>query len=939
MTTAIMPPIPTILLAALLATTTQADTIEVRTTPAPDTFPLVGQAPAAIVCDPDDATVVSIAANLLADDVRRVTNLRPQVLDAPPTRADALVVIGAVGASRPIDALIRTGKLNVAAIKDQWEAYTIAVINDPFPNVNRALVIAGADRRGAAYGVFTLSESIGVSPWYYWADVPTAHQNQLHIVDETIVQGAPSVKYRGIFINDEDWGMHPWAARQIDTDIRDIGPKTYARVFELLLRLKANYIWPAMHACTQAFNSYPQNKHVADDYAIVMGASHCEPMLRNNVTEWNHRTMGAWDYETNRDGVYKYWEDRVEANGRFENLYTVGMRGIHDSDMPGGGSLADKRRRLERVIRDQREILARHVNADPADVPQIFCPYKEVLAIYADGLDLPDDITIVWPDDNFGYIRNLSAPAERRRSGGSGVYYHLSYLGQPEDFLWIASTSPALIAYEMGKAYAFGADRVWIFNVGDIKPAEVEMEFGLRLAYDINSYPPQHALDFIEDWAARTFGPAHAEAIAAVEKAYYRLTQQAKPEHINRVPFTSAERARRRAEYRAIVEQADAINARLDPKYRDAFFQLVLYPVKCAAEMDRKHTCMAEGDANGALDAHYAIRELTGYYNQRVAGGKWNGMMNANPNARPVFALPSAERVWHATREPVYLFQLEPKEAELSGAMQLQDNRIVATAPGKQPERNAHRTVFTLDADQARRATVHFLARCPDDNHDSWFVDFNGDRAVSNDQPTGDATRWLRIMDVDVKAGANRLTITQREGGTEIAAVALTAPGPGPHQPEINPRHTIPAGRCAAARDTSASQWHKIEGLGIEPHAMTVLPFASQPIDPEAYRKAPAITYAFTTEGDAESCTIEARFVPTHRINDGMHLRYAVTVDDGPPQVRDINAPEWSATWSRNVLHGYSSASTEHDVRPADKHEVTIYLLDPGMVLSQLRIY
>ena len=290
--------------------------------------------------------------------------------------------------------------------------------------------------QGAAFGVFELSKRIGVSPWYWWADVQPEKRDNLFVRGGTIIDGPPSVKYRGIFLNDEDWGLKPWAAANMDTDIKDIGPKTYAKIFELLLRLKANFIWPAMHPCTKAFYYYKDNPKVADQYAIVVGSSHCEPMLRNNVDEWtdNFQTEygkkpGPWRYDTNEKEIHRYWDDRAVESAKYESVYTIGMRGIHDGSMPGPKDEGEKIKLLDKVIADQRRILAARLKKPVEEIPQIFCPYKEVLRLYQKGLDLPDDVTNVWADDNHGYIRQLSTPGEQHRSGKSGVYYHLSYWG------------------------------------------------------------------------------------------------------------------------------------------------------------------------------------------------------------------------------------------------------------------------------------------------------------------------------------------------------------------------------------------------------------------------------------------------------------------------------------------------------------------------------
>jgi hypothetical protein len=588
-----------------------------------------------------DFKVVHIAADCLASDVEGVTGVKPRISPGLTGLSKNVVLIGTIGSSEPIDQLIRAGKLDVKSIAGKWESFVIETVANPLPGVRSALVIAGSDRRGTAFGVFELSEAIGVSPWVWWADVAPSHRDALVIGPGAHVQGPPSVKYRGIFINDEDWSLQPWAAKTFEPETNDIGPKTYAKVCELLLRLKANYLWPAMHPCTKAFNIYPQNKIVADDYAIVMGSSHAEPMLRDNVTEWDPKARGEWDYDKNRDGILKYWEERLQENGHYENTYTIGMRGIHDSPMPGGGSTADKVARLQRVIDDQRALIGRDVNANVEQAPQIFVPYKEVLTLYQNGLKVPPDVTLVWPDDNHGYIRELSTPEEQQRPGGSGIYYHVSYWGAPADYLWLCTTPPALVWEEMHKAYDNGARTVWVLNVGGLKKSAIDMDFFLSMAWDIDAWNETAQTAFLADWSKRTFGKEHAADIAAILDEYFRLNYPSKPEHLLHAQFSDNynEKQRRLEWFARLVEKTNTLYAKMPPEKKDAFYELVVYPVRCSALINQKILSPSPDEAEKAYEQ---IQTETQYYNEQLAGGKWNHIMSANPHNQPVFQKPSA---------------------------------------------------------------------------------------------------------------------------------------------------------------------------------------------------------------------------------------------------------------------------------------------------------
>jgi hypothetical protein len=637
--------------------------------PQPGDFPLVaadGRA-APIIVDGGEPRVVAIAGSCLADDVERVTGHKPAVLGAA-IDPGPLLIVGTIDGSRAIKSLVDAGRLDVSDLKGQWESFKIVRAGD-------ALVIVGSDRRGAAFGVFEVSRAIGVSPWYWWADVPPKHRDALFIATDSQRVGPPSVKYRGIFLNDEDWGLQPWAAKTFEPEAGDIGPKTYAKVFELLLRLKANYCWPAMHPCTKAFNADPRNAKVADDYAIVMGSSHAEPMLRNNVGEWPHDQAAKWNPVTNLPGVLDYWDTRVRANAKYQNTWTLGMRGIHDSGMPGGGTIQEKRDRLQQIIAAQRDMLARHVDKNVAAVPQTFCPYKEVLDIYRAGLSLPDDVTIVWPDDNYAHIRQLSDARERARSGRSGVYYHLSYNGRPHDYLWLESIPPALIWFEMTEAFEFGADRLWVANVGDLKPIEAGMTLFLELAWQADRYGPDVARAFLRDFYIEQFGPDHGDAIADVKREYFRLCAVRKPETLgwNTVyPNTpvrdgewSDEQAARFVEqWQDVARRTDEIAARLAPEQRPAYFELVQYPADAAAAMARKmiyaersRRLAAHGDlaantyADQAEAAAGRIGELTRQYNEQL-GGKWRHMMSDHPRNLPVFGPPVVARADPQAKAP-----------------------------------------------------------------------------------------------------------------------------------------------------------------------------------------------------------------------------------------------------------------------------------------------
>jgi hypothetical protein len=614
-----------------------------------------------ILVEPFEERGVIRATDDLFEDIGRVIGARPTFKGDETHR---LVIIGTLGRDKDIDRLVTAGKIQTNGIAGEWESYVLQIVKQPAPGVDEALVIAGSDRRGTIFAIYELSEMIGVSPWNWWADVPVRKKKTLALRGDIRRQGPPAVKYRGIFLNDEDWGLRPWASKTFEPETGNIGPKTYAKIFELLLRLRANYIWPAMHPDTRAFNFYPTNKELADAYGIVMGSSHCEQMLCDNVDEWKPELNGDYNYVANRDGVLKYWEQRVRENGRFDNVYTLGMRGIHDGAMPGGGTEREKAERLHHIIADQREMLTRLVNTNVATVPKIFCPYKEVLPLYRLAPDIPDDITLVWPDDNYGYIRQFSNERERKRSGGAGVYYHVSYYGPPRDYLWLCSTPPALIAEEMCKAFDYGANKVWILNVGDLKPAELDIEFFLKLAWNPHAWNGTNTYDLLEKQIARDFGAANGGELTSILAEYYRLNFQRKPEHMGfdltntfSTNLNGDEVQHRLDAWRALLNRVDAAERKIPAESRDVFFELVSYPVRAAALMNEgalatAKYCSGDGEEVFAVEARRAQEEIvpqTESYNSQIAGGKWRGIMSWNPRGQVDFKVPTVRKVVPAT--------------------------------------------------------------------------------------------------------------------------------------------------------------------------------------------------------------------------------------------------------------------------------------------------
>lgn len=624
-----------------------AEPISVYFAPTSDAFPLAG---ARIVTDAKDDKLIGKVADMFSGDLERVTGRKGVVSHRMAKRGN--LVFGTTRSSH-VRTLVSRGLIDLSPISGGYERFIIANIGDG------TLAVVGNDPRGAAYGLLTLSEKIGVSPWYWWGDVPVDRHDEV-FVRARHVSRSPSVRYRGIFINDEDWGLYEWAARNFEPETGSIGPKTYRKVCELLLRLRCNMLAPAMHLCSHTFYSHPENKVIADEYGIMITTSHCEPLLFNNLSsyEWRGDRDGEWDYGTNRETIYRKLDARVKEASPYENIYTMGLRGLHDEGMRGNYTMDDRVSLLEKAVDDQRGILSRHIARPIDSIPQILIPYKEVQHIYEHGMKVPGHITLVWPDDNFGYMKMLSNPEERKRPGRSGVYYHISYLGVPHDYLWLSTTPPQLMYEEMKKAYDTGADRYWLLNVGDIKPMELSIQLFFDMAWDFSRFSYDNVNDYQADYLAGIFGREYRDEFQHMLDEYYRLAWSRKPEHMgwerewDSPEFTGMKNTEfsfenyndaksRLADYAAISESAEKIMAGLPERLRPAFFEMVGYPVVASAQMNRKFL-MAQlnqeladsgefGKANWAgeeaVKAFRDLERLTRDYND-LLGGKWRHMMS-----------------------------------------------------------------------------------------------------------------------------------------------------------------------------------------------------------------------------------------------------------------------------------------------------------------------
>ncbi len=676
---------------------------------------------------------VSPALEMLSEDVKDVTGsaLKISTDYKKFDKIEICLIAGTIGKNKKFDRYLKKNKVPVDTLFAHPESFRIQVVKT---NKSTALVIAGGDDHGTAYGLLEISRLIGVSPWKWWADAEPVKQSNVYFQTDKVIETYPSVRYRGIFLNDEDWGLMPWASETLapGSPKGTIGPKAYERICQLLLRLRANMLWPAMHECTKPFYLVPGNYETAAKYGIYIGTSHCEPLLCNIANEWKTAEFGEYNYNTNSEKVLDYWSRRVDSTKNTPAIYTIGMRGLHDGKMLGTKTVDESRELLQKVITDQRNMLAKSIGKPLKDIPQVFIPYKEVLDVYDSGLQVPGDITLVWCDDNYGYISRLSNPEEQKRPGGAGVYYHVSYWGRPHDYLWLASTSPALINYEMTRAWQNGAQKLWVLNVGDIKPAEYLTEYFLDLAWNIgkpseveivnnhenppglrkdeiakNPDVPHYALH-LYSFMEREFGSEFAQYLTEIMQQYYLLANQRKPEHMawtrveepgypgGKTPVIDSDLNEKEAldridKYTTLENRVRVIEEKIPASKRAAYYQLVSYPVYGASLLNQKllyaqlsrqkvltDTIFAKDCASASWFAYNEIQRLTNYYCKEMSNGKWDLMMSSHPRDLNVFSAPVLPEIFKnisakPIKTPRVILRSQEISNEISQAVKLPD--------------------------------------------------------------------------------------------------------------------------------------------------------------------------------------------------------------------------------------------------------------------------
>lgn len=933
-----------------------------------------------ILLDKSDAKVVHIATDLLVRDIKSISGKAPKVVLNPPKNSKYLIIAGTLN-SKYIKQLQKEGKLTVSNLTDTWENYSIQHVNAPFKGIESAMVIIGSDRRGAAYGILELSRKLGVSPWEWWADVAPEKRENIKLTIRKENFTGPSVKYRGVFLNDEDWGLERWATLNFEPEAGDMGPKTYAKIFELLLRLRANTIWPAMHSSTEPFYSFPNNKKAADDYAIVIGTSHAEPMLSNINTEWDHASMGEYRYDTNAETIKKLFAKRVTETSKYEGIYTTGMRGEHDSPMIMGEDDTDAQvQLLEKVITDQRALLEKGFKKPATSIPQAFVPYKEVLNYYQSGLELPEDITLVWTDDNYGYIRQLSTLEEQKRSGGAGVYYHTSYWGRPHDYLWLNSTNPVLMWEEMSKAYAFGSQTEWILNCGDIKPHEYNMELFLDMAWNMDAFATSTSVtDHLKNWVYAKFGTENSEKITELLHENNRLSFIRRPEFMSWSqvePVTKAnetqmtqfhygdEVGERIAGYENIIASSNAIYQTIPETQKEAYFQLVHYPLAAAGNMNLKwlyhykNEFVAKQGRQSALyfgekseKAYQEIGKLTEHYNKGIKDGKWSHIMNASPRYLPVFDASYAISPRNNEKAGLGL-ALESYEMEVN-------SKSVNSFADVLPVFNAYiQNEYYIDVflKGKQQTTWKAVPQAP------WIQVSEMEGTLNEKLP--EQRLWVSLNWDAVPKGLDKKEAPLGHdyqlippsykvnsaidfiSGNDTITIGISAYNPKFKMLEdytgfVEDKGfvSVNAENYSEIKKGKETKWKTVEGIGYSGKVMCALPNTASPqvSKNDMLANSPVLTYDFHTFNFGEA-KVQLQAVPTHAQNKIYGVRCAVAIDDAEPVIVDFQTFGRSDEWKENVLRNAAIATADQIVDRAGKHTLKIWMIDPGVLLDKVLI-
>jgi hypothetical protein len=863
-------------------------------------------------------------------DIGNVTNILPDLSTDTIPASKNIVIVGTIGNSSLIDKLIDNKKLDVQNIIGKWDSFLIQVVEKPFPNVDRALVIAGSNKRGTIYGMYDLSSKIGVSPWYWWADVPVKKHSNLYVSQQRFYSGEPKIKYRGIFINDEAPALSGWAYEKFG----GFNSKFYEHVFELILRMKGNFLWPAMWG--NAFDvDDPINPKLADEYGVVMGTSHHEPMMRAHA-EWAKYGKGPWNYEKNDSVLRNFWREGIKRMGNNESVVTLAMRGDGDEAMSPTANVS----LLQKIVKDQRTILADITGKDVTTIPQVWALYKEVQEYYDKGMRVPDDVTLLLCDDNWGNIRKLPKLTDPPRSGGYGIYYHYDYVGGPRNYKWLNTNQISRTWEQMHLAYEYGVNKIWIVNVGDIKPMEFPIEFFLDYAWNPEKIPANQLNEYTRDWTEKQFGEKYSKEIADILMKYTKYNSRRKPELLSPDTYSLAnyrEAEKIVVDYNKLVDEAERINKLLPAEYRDSYFQLVLHPVKACANlnelyyvtgMNRLYAKQGRAETNHlAVKAKELFQKdsvISNIYNKVIANGKWSHMMDQTHIG------------YTNWQQPDFNNMPEVRKIELPDAPDM--GIAIDGSSGWWPQEKSKAVLPEFDSY----------------NRQKYYIDIFNRGNASFDYTTNADKSWVKINSAKGKVETEkRLWVSidweKTPGGKSIVPIKITGPNnssviveteiSNPVVPkrdkiegfvESNGYVSIEAEHYTNAVESSTINWLTIPDLGRTLSGITPVPVTAPAQNPSGNSARLEYSIYFFTTGEVK---VKMYLSPTLNYHNNQGLRYAVSFDDETPQVINMNKDQ---SWDQWVSDNIIIKDSKHKINSPGKHIFKYWMIDSGVVLQKI---
>lgn len=895
-------------------------------------FPLaVSGKPAPLLVSSEDFPGVIRATKDLQADIKRVTHSEPSLAYNKAPSSKEIIIVGTIGKSPLLDKLIKDKKLNINSIKGKWETFSIQVIEKPMKGVDRALVIAGSDKRGTIYGIYDLSAQIGVSPWYWWADVPVKEQKDLYVLPGNHSKGEPAVKYRGFFINDEAPAISGWTHEKFG----GFNHQLYEKVFELLLRLKGNYIWPAMWG-NAFYDDDPKNAEIAEEYGVVIGTSHHEPLARAH-DEWRRYGEGPWNYNTNRENLQEFWREGIKRMEAVENIVTIGMRGDGDEPMAESTQISV----LENIVKDQREIIKDVTGKDIEETPQIWALYKEVQDYYDKGMRVPDDVTLLLCDDNWGNIRKLPKPGEKQHTGGYGIYYHYDYVGGPRNYKWVNTNPIQRVWEQMHLAYQHNADKIWIVNVGDIKPMEYPLEFFLDYAWNPEKWPADKLDEYAELWAKKQFGPEHAPAIADFLTKYTKFNGRRKPELLS--PETYSLHHYKEAEtvvseYNQLADDATNVYEQLAPEFKDAYYQLVLHPIEGCSNLNdlyftvaKNHWYATQGRSSTnelAIKAEKLFKKdsaISHFYNKEMADGKWNHMMDQTHISYTYWQQPERD-----TMPEVKRIELKEKP-EMGVALEGSDLWWpLANTPGELPEM----TPFDQEKryiEIFNRGSEPFNFTITADN--SWVRFSKTEGNLKNEERI-----WVDIDWQNAPEGKSRVSIniTAKDQKPVTVYALVDNRNNELHQftgfVESDGYVSIEAENFTNKVESNGINWKVIPGLGKTLSGITTFPVTSETQMPQG--NSPRLEYTILLKHTG-NVNVQAFFSPTLDFhNNG--IKYGISFDDEEPQIFDLQPDKSNQAWEKQVADNIQIITSNHKINDQGAHTLKFWMVDPAVVLQKI---